>query len=397
MPPIAKHSARKLIFYRALAALERPLRHRPALERGNLRAIRNFLFLQYDVPLGSAVHATPLFEAIKRAMPDAHLSVAASEMVASVLAHNPFVDRCVVTPDPWKDFFGAVRMVRELYRTLPAGPDCVATTLGNQRSRLAFLAMHAAPDAIRTGYMLATPMYDLPLVIDAERSQLDHNLEILRVLGHEAATLEPRVYFCSHDTEFAADLLQADSYDQQRIRIAFVTQNSGTQPNKWRGERFQQVISTLSTDLKALPVFVGSAQEAKNISQLRDRLPEKGIMLAGKTTIPQLAAVLAQCDAVVSLDTGTFHVARAVQLPGVVIAPGWQNPVEWLPLRHPKYKVLWSGPIAEATAGHFIDEISAEQVIAATKELLARYSANGEARQSRVQAALCDNKPTGHC
>ena len=32
---------------------------------------------------------------------------------------------------------------------------------------------------------------------------------------------------------------------------------------------------------------------------------------AGKTTIAELAALLAQCDLIVSLDTGTFHVARA--------------------------------------------------------------------------------------
>ena len=34
------------------------------------RQIRNFLVLQYESPLGSVVHATPLYEALKRAMPD---------------------------------------------------------------------------------------------------------------------------------------------------------------------------------------------------------------------------------------------------------------------------------------------------------------------------------------
>ena len=389
MPPIAKHSQRKLFFYRALAALEASMRDRPALAPGNLRAIRNFLFLQYDSPLGSAVHATPLFEAIKRAMPDAHISVAASKIAASVLANNPFVDRCIVTPDPWQDFFGAVRAIRAMHQALPAGPACVVTTLGNQRSRLAFLAMHAASDAVRVGYMLAAPMYDLPLPVDLERSQIEHNLDILRALGHPADTFEPRIFFRRKDAEYAKRLLLESGQLEERPRIVYVTQNSGGQPNKWRRERFQQVVNTLDAELNAHSVFVGTAQEAPEIFALRESLTEKGSSLAGKTTISQLAAVCAQCDLVISLDTGTFHVARAVGLPGVVIAPGWQNPVEWLPIHQPRYKVLWDGPRSKNPSELFLDEIRTEQVIDAAKELLCDIDL--QTRDVRVNAALCDN------
>ncbi len=390
MPPIAKHNPGKQFFFRAMAGLERPFRTRPSLAPDSLQSIRNFLFLQYDKPLGSAVHATPLFEAIRETIPNAHILVAASPMAASVLGKNPFLDRCVTTPDPWQDFYGAARTVRQSVRLLPPGTVCLANTLGNQRSRLAFLAMLAGK-AVRAGYMLADPLYDLPLAIRADRSQIESNVDILRALGHDVAAPEPRIFFGRDDADYAIAALSQASGDETKPRIVYVTQNNGAQPNQWRIERFQQVIDTLTRTFDALPIFVGSAQEAQNIDALRESLHKKGISLAGKTTIPQLAAVLALCDAVVSLDTGSFHVARAVQLPGVVIAPGWQHPIEWLPISYPDYRVLWGGPIPEETVDRFIDEITVEQVAGATEELLMSYPASISARQARLQRALCDN------
>ncbi len=391
MPPIAKHNPGKQFFFRAMAGLERPFRSRPSLAPDSLRSIRNFLFLQYDKPLGSAVHSTPLFEAIRNTIPNAHISVAASPMAASVLVHNPYIDSCVVTLDPWQDFRGAVRAVRQIVRLLPPGPICLATTLGNQRSRLAFLAMLAGK-TVRTGYMLATPLFDLPLIFRAQYSQIEANLDILRILGHNVTAPEPRIFFDRDDVEYAIAALSQTSGDETKPRIVYVTQNSGAQPNQWRSERFQQVIDTLTRTFDSPPIFVGSAQEAQNIDALRQSLQQKGISLAGTTTIPQLAAVLALCDAVVSLDTGSFHVARAVQLPGVVIAPGWQNPIEWLPISQANYRVLWGGPIPEETADRFIDEITVEQVIGATEELLSIYPPSISARRARLQRAHCDNE-----
>lgn len=394
MPPVPVHAPWKMSLLRAAAWAERCVRQRPSLAPEALRSIRNFLLLQYDTPLGSAVHATPLYEAIKTHLPDAHISVAASSMAAEVLRYNPFVDRCVVTPGPWQDFSGALRAVRKLYQSLPAGPVCIASTLGNQRTRVALLAITAGP-AVRVGHTLSAPFYDLPVPTRQDRAQMECNVDILRALGHKTPTPGPRVFFGREEAQYALEALSGALRAEDLPRIVYVTQNSGTQPNQWRAERFQHVVRTLTRRTGAPPLFVGSAREAERIDALRATLEEKGTSLAGNTTVPQLAAVLAACDVVVSLDTGTFHVARSVQLPGVVLAPAWQDPREWLPLGHPLYTVLRGPTIAEETADVYMDEISAEQVIAAVKELLQRCPPSVDARNERLRHALCDNGHTG--
>jgi len=356
--------------------------------QAELAGIRNFLVLQYESPLGSVVHATPLFEALKRAIPDCEITVAASRTAAGVLHSNPYIDRCVVTPSPFKDHPGSVHAVRALLESTPAGDRCVITTIGNQRTRLAFLSL-VAGSAVRVGYTLAPELYDVPLVFEPERGQIEGNLDIARSLGHPVPFYEPRIFYSPQDAAKTELLLASLNVNAAAVRIAFVTQNSGGQRNQWSPARFKQVISNLSIVTKAVPIFVGTEKDAVAIEDLRKDLPEKGISLAGKTSIAELAALLAQCDLIVSLDTGTFHVARAVALPGVVIAPAWQSPLEWLPVQSERYLVLHGPSIRDIPSDYSIDEISVEQVCDAAQTLLAKFPADPVQRASRVEQSIC--------
>ena len=369
--------------FRMVAHVVRVLHGGSKFSRAELAEIRNFLVLQYESPLGSVVHATPLFEALKRAMPDCYITVVASTIAASVLHSNPYIDRCVVTPSPFKDFSGSVRVVRLLLESTPAGARCVITTIGNQRTRLAFLSLLVG-SAVRVGYTLAPEVYDVPLLFDPERGQIEGNLDIVRSLGHPAPFYEPRV-FCSPQDVAKTEKWLTSLSAPTAPRIAFVTQNSGGQRNQWSPVRFQQVILKLSDTTGAIPIFAGTEKDALPIEELRKNLPEKGISLAGKTTIAELAALLAQCDLIVSLDTGTFHVARAVGLPGVVIAPAWQSPLEWLPVQSERYCVLRGPSIREIPPDYSIGEISVEQVCDAAQILLKKYPVDVEQRVSRVE------------
>jgi len=348
------------------------------------RLIRNFLFLQYESPLGSVVHATPVFESLKRAAPDSHITVAGGSMAASVLGHHPSIDRCIATASPFDNFVESRNAVRELLRSMPAGARCVITTIGNQRTRVAFLAL-AAGNALRAGYTLAPEIYNIPLRFEPERGQIEGNLDILRRLGHEVPFCEPRMFFTQQDAEHARELLSSAAGKSDAPRIAFVTQNSGGQRNQWSDGRFQHVIASLTRRCGATPIFFGTAPEVAPIECLRQALPDPGVSAAGKTTVPQLAATLAQCDLAVSLDTGTFHVARAVGLPAVVLSPAWQSPLEWLPVDHPCYRVLRGPFIAEPPPGYSIEEVSAGQVVDAALDLLNRFPPSAASRAARVE------------
>lgn len=368
-----------------VAGVERGFRGKQ-VHAHDLREIRSFLVLQYESPLGSVVHATPLFEALKTAVPNAAVVVATSAMAESVLGNNPFIDRCVTTPSPFVYFSRATASVRELLRGLPEEPRCIVTAIGNQRTRIAMLAL-AAGKAARVGYTLAPQLYDVSLPFNPVRGQSQGNLDIVRALGHTVGSFRPRIFFRPSDVLYASEMLRSDA-DASASRIAFVTQNSGGQRNRWSSERFVEVIAALCQGVRRFPVFLGTAADVQPIEAIRSRVSNPGVSLAGKTTVPQLAAVLSQCDLIVSLDTGTFHVARAVGLPGVVLAPAWQDPREWLPVGEARYRVLRGPSMATAPPDYCMEEIEPEQVIAAGRELLESYPPNADGRATRLEASL---------
>ncbi len=173
----------KRAIFTGIAHAEHVFRGGHPSHRTNPQQIRNFLFLQYESPLGSVIHATPLFEALRRAVPDASITVAASSMAGGVLAQNSYINRCIVTPSPADDFIQAGLAVRGLLRSMPRGPRCIITTIGNRRPRLALLSVLAGK-ALRAGHTAAPELYDIPLIFLPERGQIEGNLDILRALGH---------------------------------------------------------------------------------------------------------------------------------------------------------------------------------------------------------------------
>jgi hypothetical protein len=67
------------------------------------------------------------------------------------------------------------------------------------------------------------------------------------------------------------------------------------------------------------------------------------VVLAGRTTVPELAAAVAAADRVVCGDTGVAHLATALGTPSVVLF-GPTAPARWGPPRErPIHRVLWSG------------------------------------------------------
>jgi ADP-heptose:LPS heptosyltransferase len=338
------------------------------LRPGALRQNNNYLLLQYQSALGTVVHATPLVEALKAAQPDARIVIASGGMPAQVWEGNPHIERLVLSPNPLKDFSGAVRALRGA--TLFDGqPSTTLLTTGNERTKITLAALLAGPSR-RVGFAVRGDLLHEHVQWDPALSQIDNNLRLLPIAIPAAAapnTREPRIYPV-RSIDFAESLvlpLRAGP------RIALATQTSVTQFKKWRTERWVDLAHALRERYGAELIFVGTADEADAIDDLRTRIGFPTTSIAGRTTIQELAAVLALCDLGVVLDTGPLHVARAVGLPAVVIAPAWSPPHEWLPVGNPRYRILKNRDFPPpAPADYVIDEVSVAEVLSAAEELL---------------------------
>ena len=358
----AKHA-----LYTALAFAERAVRSPlPATPS----SLRNFLLLQYPDALGNAIHSTPVVAALRAAVPQARIAVAAGGYAADAFRNNPAVDLLLETPKPKHDFNVALRALRS--RNLFGGePYATLTTTGNERTAIGLLALGAGP-SLRVGFTVAPELFHIPLQMDLTRSQIENSLRTVQALGHAAPPTEPQI-FSSPADEAQAEALLAETGMLDGAPIAiFVTQTSPTQRKSWRAERFAAVAAHLQQRYGAHILFVGTAGESAAIDAIRAHAGFRSASVAGRTSINVLAAIMRRARIGISLDTGTLHIGRAAGLPTVIIAPAWSPVVEWLPVGNSRYRILKNADMPSAPPGYIIDEVSIDEVISAADELMAQ-------------------------
>lgn len=347
------------------------------------------LFLNYEMPLGTALHATPVFSALKKARPDWEVHVASAGMAYEVLAANPHIDRLWKTPDPlsesWKFIHWALLNRREIPRF-----DYLFQNAFNQRTRLGLLS-RVFPVASRVGYSVHKQLLNGCLKYDDSLSLIRNNLRMLEFVGLDApGERAPEVWFRRED----ADRAQAARVEfGEGPLVGIFTATSGGHPNQWYDERFVFLARSLNSKVGAKIVFFGGPKDAESAAALAGRCGDFATSMAGKTSVRHLAAFVSLCDLVVSVDTGGLHVAWAVGTPSVVIGHA-ANPVHiWLPLDEPRVSVIRkdsSVPCALCRK-HFcatrecMDEIGVDEVVKTSLAQLSRFPSDPQSRLARLR------------
>jgi ADP-heptose:LPS heptosyltransferase len=321
--------------------------------------------------LGTVVHATPLIPALREAMPDSRVAVAASGFALEVLRNNPGIERLIETPSPLSDWRGAARVLRR------ENPFCgenfvLVTPVGNDRTKIALQTLFAGA-GVRVGFTQVPALYRVAFEFDYAKSQIENNLAIVAALGHPVRHFEPQIFFTAAELEWARRALRESGAQAGQVVAAFVTQTSVTQRKSWRKERFQAAAEFLIERYGAHIVFLGTESEAAAIDDLRKGIPHRTGSFAGKTNLLQMAALLSLCDVGLTLDTGTMHVGRTGGLPMAIIAPAWSPPLEWLPLNNPRYRILKNAEMVVCPPDYVIDEVSVEEVTRALQGLLQEF------------------------
>ncbi|MBV9407651.1 MAG: glycosyltransferase family 9 protein [Candidatus Eremiobacteraeota bacterium] len=155
----------------------------------------------------------------------------------------------------------------------------------------------------------------------------------------------------------------------KRLRGATIVHvGAGAPARCWPVERWSVVVRGLLAAGERVVVTSG-ADEAALAHDLAEqsRLPVTHV-LAGRTTLRELAALVAWSHRVLCTDTGMAHLATAYRIPSVVLF-GPTAPSRWGPPRgRPWHRVLWAGRTGDPN-GRDVDpgllEITPERVLSA--------------------------------
>jgi heptosyltransferase-2 len=251
--------------------------------------------------LGDAVMALPAMRALRVAMPDAAIDVAARETIAPVFRLAGFFER-VVTLDRGS---GAPALSAGGYETAVLFPNSF---------RAAWLARRAGI-AERWGYRTGFRSWLLTRsAVPPERvHQVDYYLQLVRALGFPAAPDVPRLAIADDLRAEGALMLKAAGWDGAEPLMAMAPGAAFGTAKRWPSGSFASLADRLASE-GFRTVVLGSDEDRLAGIELTAamRAPAPPIDLVGRTDLLRLAGVLAHCRTLVTNDSGAMHFSAAL-------------------------------------------------------------------------------------
>ncbi len=327
--------------------------------------------------LGDIVHALPVLSALRRTWPKAHLAWMVRTELAGLFACVQGVDDLVLfdrrTMGRWYTA-EANRQIIAFLRQLRTGRYTLVLDLqGLLRSGLfgwlsgcrIRVGLHEAREGARLFYThIAPPPKSVHL--------LEIYGEMLHMLGAALEPVDYGLHIPRQAQEQARTLLQQEGIFQEQYAVLAV--GSARREKCWPAERFARIAAFLHQEANLPVVLIGSGKEQPDCRRVRNLAGVPAAVLAGKTSLEQLAAVLKQAAIAVGNDTGPMHLAAALQRPTVIIF-GPTNPARLaLPGEHSALAAVnpWGrgNAVDNPEPIYRIEQVSLEAVLEPIQRLL---------------------------
>lgn len=270
--------------------------------------------------IGDLVLTTPALAALREAHPAAHIGLLTSAFAAPVVAGTGLVDTIYTLPRTSLLRGETLHVFRQIRRDRY---DAIIffhhlTTRAGAYKYAALAYASGAPRRIGLdngrGWFLNEKIPDTGF---GPENQAQEWLNLVALLGADASPRGAKVAFEPYP------LPDAD------FRIA-VHAGSGdfSTARRWPVERLAQTVNMMTAEYQAQVVVVGAAGD--DSPALIEKLDTPPLDLTGKTSIPQLADALRQCQLYIGSDSGVSHLAAAADTPSVAVF-GPTNHAAWSP------------------------------------------------------------------
>jgi ADP-heptose:LPS heptosyltransferase len=328
--------------------------------------------------LGDVILSLPVFAALRESFPDSRLVLLAAPPVAPLAGH-PWIDELLIDDrrGRHRGLKGFGRLANEIRRVEAAAAIVLRPTWRNAL----VLAAAGVPRRIGTAFRAYSPFFTHRVRQHRRgsgRHEVDLNLELLTPLKCAAFVGAPWV--------------PVDPAARSRARalagdgpFIVLHPGSGGSAGEWPAAHF----ITLGCALRARGlgvVVTGIAAESELVMAVAAGI-RGARALAGRTTLPELAALLAEATAVVAGSTGTLHLAAAVGTAVVGIYPDRRDasPERWAP-RGPVVRVLDAAALGDPGSvpvprdPYRMRDVSPESVLSVLEPWLERLPVPGHRR-----------------
>ena len=280
--------------------------------------------------IGDLIVSTPALDALREAHPKAHITLLTTAHAAPVVTSTNLVDE-IITFD--KGQFNSSRAffkpanVRRIFNLRGGHYNTVVFfhhfTLKLGTAKFALIAL--ATGAKRrlgldngNGWFLTERLPDEGF---GAKHQAQYWLDVVGLLGAKTAPRPAIIQKQVPSSEFRVP-------SEKLVVVIHAGSGGYSTARRWDAAKFAAVADRLHDEYDATIVLVGAkGDDSDSVKSLMKTSPTD---LTGKTSLPELAGILAKSDLFIGADSGVMHVAAAAGTP-IVAVFGPSNPDAWGP------------------------------------------------------------------
>lgn len=270
--------------------------------------------------VGDLVMATPILTDLRKAYPEAEITVMARYPLCELLQEDPEINELFCFSKG--NTFGRRMGKRNVIEKLRKG-----------RYDLGILLTHSFSSAwwfwqggvkIRLGYkgngrnILLTHGLSLPENVAQQHLVMTYKM-LLSPLGIPLSNTPPRLYLSEKEVLQARELLKQQGVSRESRIVGINPGATYGSAKCWLPERFREVTLELLQDKDLFIVYFGDQGNASLVKEICHELPPRVINLAGLTSLRELAALISICDVLLTNDSGPMHIADALDTPVVAL------------------------------------------------------------------------------
>ena len=303
--------------------------------------VKNILIVRQHNQLGDMLCSVPLFAAVRKRYPAAHITLVASPINYEILFSdiNPFIDKVITyRKAPLKQLLEFYRELRTHEYQIGIVPSTVSI------SRTSHIINFFSGAKIRVGVSSIDNKvngvgYLLNIKSDfkwdsKKLHQTERNLDVGRQINCELTDAEKKslmILLSKDEIEFAEGFIEKNFPDKSKPLIGFHP-GAGKIANRWSSENFTELITQIYLKTSCYVLITSGIIDREITDEIKSALDEKGIpvIVLDKTPIRKVGAVIKFSDLYITNDTGTMHVAGGVDS-NVISLFGPTHGYEWAP------------------------------------------------------------------
>lgn len=267
--------------------------------------------------------ATPLIGALKRTWPDSRISWLVEKNAAPLLQHHPDLDEVIVWPrDDWRRMFREGRFLKltssifSFIRGLRRRKFQLALDVQGLLKSGIWVFLSGAKRRIGVGSREGS-RFLMTEVID--RARVKNRISSQYFLLAEEMGLDTGDFRMVLEVDEAAKRFALKFKDNLGSGYAVLCPFTTRPQKEWIAQRFTETARWLIRERGLAVVVLGGPADEEAARKLLPISSSEAVNMAGRTSLPEAAAIIRHAALLIGVDTGLTHMGIALDIPTIAL------------------------------------------------------------------------------